>query len=423
MAKSKSGGTRSYIRGRVGADVYSIGKDAKGKKQQVVRSLAETVANPQTIAQMRGRMIMSTVMQAQSVLKPIIDHSFDNVAGIQPNLSEFIRRNYSLVKADVAAHPAGGNAFGLNAFQEKGAKQGAYIISDGKAAFPAAVTFVQGTAIMTIALGDEDATMAGLKAALGLGQDDYMTIVGINLNGGADYARLHVNFSLADSTALTSENIDDAFNLDGNAVPAIAINGKNITVAMSSIAGCSSVIITRKTDSGFIHSKAVLGASVDLPWNANAALPTYPIGEQKFLNGGSSDAQASTVEPTPVPTPTPDPSEEVDAHLTTFNVAGQNVLSGSVQSQGAGSKVVGATLADKKDGSAYALVRKTGAAFELNATATDNAEAISGTTLSSSFEAELDNTYYFALTEDTKVIQVLGSVACVSGSDPYGDGD
>lgn len=48
MAKSKSGGTRAYIRGRVGADVYSIGKTANGKKQQVVRSLAETVANPQT---------------------------------------------------------------------------------------------------------------------------------------------------------------------------------------------------------------------------------------------------------------------------------------------------------------------------------------------------------------------------------------
>lgn len=46
MAKSKSGGTRSYIRGKIGADVYSVGKDGKGKRQQVVRSLAEQVANP-----------------------------------------------------------------------------------------------------------------------------------------------------------------------------------------------------------------------------------------------------------------------------------------------------------------------------------------------------------------------------------------
>ena len=71
MAKAKSGGTRSFLRGRVGSDVYSIGKDAKGNKQQIVRSLAESVANPQTLAQMRGRMIMSTIMQAVSSMSAI----------------------------------------------------------------------------------------------------------------------------------------------------------------------------------------------------------------------------------------------------------------------------------------------------------------------------------------------------------------
>ena len=78
-------------------------KDGKGKKQQVVRALAETVKNPQTIAQMRGRMIMSTVMQAQSAMAYIVDHSFDGVPAGQPSISEFIRRNYELIKADVAA--------------------------------------------------------------------------------------------------------------------------------------------------------------------------------------------------------------------------------------------------------------------------------------------------------------------------------
>ena len=93
MAKGKSGGTRSFLRGRVASDVYSIGKDAKGNKQQIVRSLAESVANPQTLAQMRGRMIMSTIMQAVSSMAMIIDHSFDNVPAGQPKVSEFIKRN------------------------------------------------------------------------------------------------------------------------------------------------------------------------------------------------------------------------------------------------------------------------------------------------------------------------------------------
>jgi hypothetical protein len=41
------------------------------------------------------------------------------VVGRQPNISEFIARNYALVKADVQANPSGSNAFGLNMYQER----------------------------------------------------------------------------------------------------------------------------------------------------------------------------------------------------------------------------------------------------------------------------------------------------------------
>ena len=164
MAKSKSGGTRTYIRGRVGSDVYSIGRDAKGKKQQVVRSLAESVANPQTQAQMRGRMIMSTIAQALAVLRPIVDHSFDNVVGARANLAEFTSRNYALIKADVAANPASGNKFGLVAYQEKGAKQGQYIIADGQAVIPAALVLTQANGVIAITLPSDAITVGGLKS-------------------------------------------------------------------------------------------------------------------------------------------------------------------------------------------------------------------------------------------------------------------
>ena len=315
MAKSKSGGTRSYIRGRVGSDVYSIGKNANGKKQQVVRSLAETVANPQTIAQMRGRMIMSTVMQAQSALKAIIDHSFDNVVGVQPNLSEFIKRNYALVKADVAANPSANNAFGLNAYQEKGAKQGAYIISDGKAAIPAAVTINKATGVITIALTAGTMTMAGLKAALNFGNEDYLTIVGIDTQGAAEYCRYHINQSLTDSTAISSSNIGSVFETEGNAAPSVAVVSNSITITLAAIAGSCAFIVTRKTNDGFAHSKAVLGAGTNLAWNADAALPTYPVGENKFLNGGD---QSFSPAPTPSPDVTPSVSAPVISGSTSF---------------------------------------------------------------------------------------------------------
>lgn len=286
MAKSKSGGTRSYIRGRVGADVYSIGKDAKGKKQQVVRSLAESVANPQTISQMRGRMIMSTIMQALSELKPVVDHSFDSVQGVQPNLSEFISRNYGLVKQDIAANTVGGNAFGLNMYKEKGAKRGAYVVAAGTAVLPAVVSFDPGAAVITIAVGSDTQTVAQLKDVTGLSSNDFLTIVGISEEGKAVYCRARIASAVADTTALTSQNLPAIIALEGNKLASVALADGSITITLKDAAGNSAVIISRSVNGGFIHNNAQLSVPAEPQFPSVTALPTYPVGEQKFLNGG-----------------------------------------------------------------------------------------------------------------------------------------
>lgn len=303
MAKSKSGGTRAFIRGRVGADVYSIGKNAKGAKQQVVRSLAETVANPQTQNQMRGRMIMSTVMQAVAALKPIIDHSFDNVSGRQPNISEFITRNYALVKADVAANPSSNNAFGLNMYQEKGVKRGAYIIADGDAVIPAALVLTKASGAIAITLPSDAITIAGLKSALGMTSEEYFTLVGITSNGAANYERFRVNPTLAGDTAISSDNIGDVFAVEGNAAAAVALSGNVINITLGSVANCCAVIVSKKTTSGYIHNEAILGDATGIDYNADAALPTYPVGAQDYLNGGDIYGQSESFNPAPSPSP------------------------------------------------------------------------------------------------------------------------
>ena len=286
MAKSKSGGTRSYIRGRVGADVYSIGKDAKGAKQQVVRSLAETVSNPQTIAQMRGRMIMSTIMQVVSGMKPIIDHSFDNVSGRQPNISEFISRNYALIKADVAANPASGNSFGLNEYLEKGAKRGAYIIADGSANVPDALVLTKADGVISIALDADDLTIGGLKDKLNMNSQEFFTLVGIATDGSVKYERFRINPELSDETAINAANVASVFAVEGNAAAVIAFASTTISITLSSVATCCAVIVSLKTTNGYIHNTAVLGAGTDFESAADMALPSYPIGNQDYLNGG-----------------------------------------------------------------------------------------------------------------------------------------
>lgn len=308
MAKSKSGGTRSYIRGRVGSDVYSIGRDSKGKKQQVVRSLAESVANPQTQAQMRGRMIMSTVAQAAAVLRPIVDHSFDNVVGARANLSEFTSRNYARIKSDVAAHPSVNNKFGLVLYGEKGAKQGAYIISDGQAALPNAMAITKADGAIEITLDADNLTIGGLKSALGMTSEEFFTLVGLSQAGQALYERFRVNPNLSADTAISADNLADIFAIEGNAVATIALTANGITITQAAIAGCCSVIISKKVAGGYIHNKATLGAGEGFANAADVALPTYPVGAQNYLNGGdiygmSEQNGIAPVEPEPAPEP------------------------------------------------------------------------------------------------------------------------
>lgn len=290
MAKSKSGGSRSYLRGRIASDVYSIGRDASGKKQQVVRSLAETVKNPQTVAQMRGRMIMSTVMQAVSAMSQIIDHSFDGYPTGQPCISEFIRRNYALIKADVAAHPATGNTFGLNKYQEKGAKIGAWLVSSGNAILPSAIPAPEvGVMGLGVNFTGDSITAGALRTLLGMGTGDYITSVGINEGGEFAFYRIAVSSSLADNTVITAENLTQFFSVDNpfglnisfDLIPTqVQVNVSRFTPYANGL------IFTQKTSAGFSHSTCVLKQADNPSFAADVALPTYPEGSEKFLNGG-----------------------------------------------------------------------------------------------------------------------------------------
>ena len=287
MAKSKNGGSRAYIRGRIGSDVYSVGKDGMGKKQQVVRSLAVQVTNPRSQSQMFGRMIMSTVMQAVSALSPIIDHSFDGVAKGQPSISEFIRRNYALVKADALAHPASGFTFGLNKYQEKGVKGGNYVISDGSVVKPNAVVATMG--LFMINLTADTLTVGGLREAIGVSDDGYMTIVGINDDGTASYVRLQVDPSLADDTVISSANVGSLFVQEGNITltPTLSSTSINLVDWTSTGNAVSSGLILSSYEEGtWKHSACTLQKIGDYEFSSNNALPTYPVGTEQFLNGG-----------------------------------------------------------------------------------------------------------------------------------------
>lgn len=295
MARSKNGGTRAYIRGRIGSDVYSVGKNSKGEKQQVVRSLAETVANPRSSAQMAGRMIMSTVMQAVHWLQPIIDHSFDGLPVGQPSISEFIRRNYALLKAGDGQY---------NAYQEKGIKNNAFIVSNGNAVAPAALTFFQNE--------DDDSTMYGLYSWFATVKKEVITMAdirtAINPSGEEFFItlvqptehriiRFALNPDLAGETVITDDNISNVIKeeiLLGDRLSTCDIQGEGANhraiIGFGAIANRNTAawIISVKKNGVWTHSATSLWLPTPKPaTNWDTALATYPVGSEQFLNGGN----------------------------------------------------------------------------------------------------------------------------------------
>lgn len=290
MAKSKVGGSRAYIRGRIGADVYSIGKDGKGSRQQVVRSLAEQVSNPRTESQMRGRMIMSTVMQAVSYLSPIIDHSFDGVPKGQPSISEFISRNYALVKNDVQLHPDDNNAFDLVPYGRKGLVNGRFQISNGKAQLPNAIK-ADDEDNLYLTLDQVNPTVADFKAAWELTKDEYLTTAqpAINIQGayeGVKFARLSFDFAVADTTPLTTEVLSAALKVEGNMNVTVSYADSAVKFSGPAVESKSQIIVSRIIDGVYQHNEAYMVESTSLDYAADKILPTYPTGTQQFLNGG-----------------------------------------------------------------------------------------------------------------------------------------
>lgn len=317
MAKSKNGGSRAFVRGRIGSDVYSIGKDGKGTRQQVVRSLAVQVTNPRTTSQMIGRMLMSTVMQAVSELKPIIDHSFDGYPKGQPSISQFIRLNYARVKNyfDNLADGDDGS-FNLNKYQEKGYLYGSYVLSDGEVAKPTSdQVSANGGGFMNIRLNfaqqseAHDLTFAEVKAAWPFGLTDKITMV--CQTSQADglpaiaFQRVSLNQNLADSTVITADNAKSCFVFEGNVeggiyvkIPSTSQAGylrpsllKDDSSEYSGILGENVVAIRSKNENGqWKHSSAEFVAANDDSTDyrtKEAALATYPVGTEQFLNGGN----------------------------------------------------------------------------------------------------------------------------------------
>ena len=362
------------IRGRVGADVYQLGRTGAGSKQQIVRSMPEEVANPQSLTQMEQRMVLATVAAAFKLLKPVINHSFDGVTPGIASISAFRKMNFPLVRDFYLNDAAEGYQFSLNEWQERAALCGAYVVANGAKRFNTWTgggwKIEPGTSDVFLELfadvpvKDNKIYLSDFKQAWQVGSDGIVTVVGIVATGEHSsrlgYYQLKLKQGLADNTVLatfpssgedpTSKvSVGDIFDIDANLNTNItmycfrdedtqmAFIGPKLEGIQDADAqgGAYALIGAWKTAKGYIHNYARLDCTVTGSAHNrdnSKVIDTYPRGKSAFLDGGDEYPHVEPINPEP-PTPVVNPV------LTKLMAWGGNYLPENVQSMGNGMSV------------------------------------------------------------------------------------
>ena len=178
MARSKQGGAWGFLRGKVGGMSYSIlgaDKSGSGKKEQIIRSLPESVKNPQTAGQTMQRMKLAPAQKFYKAFSELLSNAFQGIAYGDAS------RRYFMALAMKAEGP----------YVQKGVDRfipADYVFSQGSLPSVGIEPFEGGATVITlaneVAEGTTTITNAEFAELLGVGEDYQLTVAVVNnVNG------------------------------------------------------------------------------------------------------------------------------------------------------------------------------------------------------------------------------------------------
>ena len=276
--------------------------------KQITKDRVYDVKNPRTENQMRQRMLMTTVGAAYKMLKSIADHSFEGYSSGMQCMRQFNSRNLNRFKQAAAA--TGSVAF--NEFKDGDINPLPFILASGS--LPGFTYNFDATSNLEIVGEKEGAdltTAEGIYAALGVQRNDLITFCtvigkGATTNGVYSYKaeRFNIVRLYCDKSGAVSKPAN-AFTISTNndvASISMSIVGNAITIKTGAT-DFGAVIQSRKTDSGWLRSNAVMIVAEGVISGVRTAnqLATYPVGTELILNNGpmanQGDAEAAKPKP------------------------------------------------------------------------------------------------------------------------------
>lgn len=283
--------------------------------KQITKDRVEGCKNPRTLAQMSQRCMVATIGVAYSAMKCICDHSFeDQTAGMQC-MSKFMHEN--LKKIRISKEYSNG-FFGFSKFQQSGLVPGSYIIADGslpKSLVDAEIDSVDaatGKVTLTLVL-TSDGSIAEVAEDMGCKKFDDMCTVAVmypKTDGSYGFGAVRFTYKTG-ATVLDSFSVAVIGDFAG-ATPSFSSNTLKVDVRLAyNLAEDATrdntymaAITSRYVNGKWLRSPALFDVAEATPTFAQA-IATYPVGQERFLNGSDVDtvnnavSQHDTTEETP----------------------------------------------------------------------------------------------------------------------------
>ena len=293
---AKSANYYGLRRGSTKSHTYSV---VDG--QQITKDRVEGGKNPRTSAQMTQRCLVSTIANAYSAMKSICDHSFEDMtAGLQC-YREFSRKNYKQLRLELES---GDGLFGFNNYQQSGLVPGSYIISLGSLPKPLVGAEIESVNVanrkVTLNLvSTNNGSISEVVKAMGCKKvEDNCTVALMYPKADGSYGFGVVGFTYKKGTTVLSSF---SISVDGDAVsatPTFTSNSLKVEIRLSEAIATSATtdntymvaIASRKMNGNWLRSKARFNVTNATP-TFEQAIATYPVGKERFLNGGEGNVE------------------------------------------------------------------------------------------------------------------------------------
>lgn len=290
MAQSRIGGTKSFIHGKVGSEVYYTDKNLDGDIIQVVKAVPDYVRNPRTDAQKKGRIIMATLYKAVGVLAPLINHSFVDIAEGRPSLCHFYSANYQLIKQDIQDNPSTDYQFPLVSWKGTAARPGAYLIAEGTIKKGSQPTIYQATSQTYCRIryraSKSKTKISNMKSYFDMENGDFLTLVQITANGICQMAKLTWNYDGDESLDVDETTFFEVFDIEGDMEITFSRGSStsyfDAYLGPRCTGGCQGIILTKFIDGVAQHSTARMVRSKNQPSSYEEALASYPDGDRYY---------------------------------------------------------------------------------------------------------------------------------------------